>query len=181
MADALAQDAREALARTAVTLAEEAVTQAQDNRDLTRSNTALELQAELARVAETLAEEAREALARTAVTLAEEAVTQAQDNRDLTRSNIALELQAELARAAEALAQGEERFRLLVSSVRDCALYMLDPQGHVISWNEGAQRIKQYTAAEIVGQHVSVFYTPEDREQGLPEQGLRTRGRAGAL
>jgi len=156
-ANRLAEDARTALARTAATLAEEAVTQAQDNRDLTRSNTALEVQAALARAANRLAEDARTALARTAATLAEEAVTQAQDNRDLTRSNT----------------EGEERFRLLVGSVRDCALLMLDPQGHVISWNEGAQRITQYTTAEIVGQHVSGFYTLTEREQDVPAQDLR--------
>lgn len=156
VADTLAQDAREALARTAITLAEVAVIQAQDNQDLTRSNTELEVKAVLARVADALAKDAREALARTAVTLAEEAVAQAQDNRDLTRSN----------------AEGEERFRLLVSSVRDCALFMLDPQGQVISWNEGAQRIKQYAAAEIIGRHVSIFFTPEDQAQGLPAQSL---------
>ncbi len=90
-AGVLAQDALEALARTATTLAEEAMAQARDNRDLIRSTSALELQATLARAAEALAQEAREALARAAEALAQEAVTQAQDNRDLTHSNTALE------------------------------------------------------------------------------------------
>ncbi len=81
--------------------------------------------------------------------------------------------------AEEALHAGEERFRLLVGSLRDCAIYMLDVQGRVISWNEGAQRITQYAASEIVGRHVSVFYSLEDQELGLPEQGLRSAAEHG--
>lgn len=68
----------------------------------------------------------------------------------------------------------ERRFRLLVQGVTDYAIYMLDPQGHVVNWNAGAQRAKGYKAEEIVGQHFSVFYTPQDRAQGLPQQGLAT-------
>jgi PAS domain S-box-containing protein len=64
--------------------------------------------------------------------------------------------------AEETLRESEERFRLLVQSVRDYAIFMLDPQGIVISWNEGAQRIKQYRAEEIIGRHFSTFYPPED-------------------
>ncbi|GAC1396292.1 MAG: hypothetical protein NVSMB65_15450 [Chloroflexota bacterium] len=75
--------------------------------------------------------------------------------------------------ADEALRQGEERFRLLVNSVPDCALYELDLQGNVVLWNEGAQRIKGYSAQEIVGRHVSLFYTPQDRATGVPEESLR--------
>jgi len=75
--------------------------------------------------------------------------------------------------AKEALRQSEERFRLLVSSVPDCALYVLDLQGCVVLWNDGAQRLKGYTAAEILGQSFSLFYTPEDRAQGAPEGTLR--------
>ena len=62
----------------------------------------------------------------------------------------------------ERSAQDNERFRLLVESVKDYAIFMLDAQGHVSSWNEGAQRIKGYRAEEIVGQHFSRFYPPED-------------------
>ena len=68
----------------------------------------------------------------------------------------------------------EERFRLLVESVRDYAIFMLDTDGIVRSWNAGAQAIKGYTADEIIGRHFSVFYTPQDREAGKPERGLRT-------
>ena len=62
----------------------------------------------------------------------------------------------------ETLRESEERFRLLVHSVRDYAIFMLDPHGIVSSWNEGAERIKQYRADEIIGRHFSVFYPPED-------------------
>jgi PAS domain S-box-containing protein len=68
----------------------------------------------------------------------------------------------------------EERFRLLVSSVVDYAIYMLDPDGVVTSWNAGAQRFKGYTEQEILGQHFSRFYTPEDRAAGVPQRALAT-------
>lgn len=68
----------------------------------------------------------------------------------------------------------ERRFQLLIASVIDYAIYMLDPSGHVNSWNPGAQRFKGYREHEIIGQHFSVFYTDEDREAGLPERALRT-------
>ena len=73
-----------------------------------------------------------------------------------------------------ALRQSEERFRLLVQGVTDYAIYMLDPEGFVTNWNPGAQRIKQYTADEIVGQHFSRFYSEEDRLAGVPQQALAT-------
>jgi PAS domain S-box-containing protein len=62
----------------------------------------------------------------------------------------------------EELRMSEQRFRLLVQSVRDYAIFMLDPDGYVATWNDGAQRIKGYTAEEIIGQHFSVFYPTED-------------------
>ena len=74
----------------------------------------------------------------------------------------------EAQRHDEALAASEERFRLLVEAVEDYAIFMLDPGGHVVSWNRGAARLKGYTADEIVGQHFSRFYTGEDRAAGLP-------------
>lgn len=67
-----------------------------------------------------------------------------------------------------ALYQSEERFRLLVSSVQDYAIIMLDTEGRVMSWNSGAERIKGYKEDEIIGKHFSVFYTPEDIEQNVP-------------
>jgi PAS domain S-box-containing protein len=66
------------------------------------------------------------------------------------------------------------RYRLLVESVTDYAIYMLDPSGVVTSWNAGAQRFKGYEPAEILGQHFSRFYTDEDRAIGLPATALRT-------
>jgi PAS domain S-box-containing protein len=74
----------------------------------------------------------------------------------------------------EALVASEQRFRLLVQSVHDYAIYMLDPEGHVSNWNAGAQAIKGYTADEIVGQHFSRFYTEEDRAAGMPAKALAT-------
>ena len=76
-------------------------------------------------------------------------------------------------RQVEALRLSEERFRLLVESVSDHAIFMLDPQGNVVSWNSGATNLKGYRPAEIVGQHFSVFYPPEEVAAGLPELELR--------
>ena len=75
--------------------------------------------------------------------------------------------------ATEALRYSQEQFRLLVQGVTDYAIYLLDPLGRVISWNAGAQRIKGYRADEIVGEHFSKFYTPEDRAAGAPERALK--------
>jgi len=68
----------------------------------------------------------------------------------------------------EALRQSEERFRLLIEAVKDYAIFILDPTGHVVTWNEGAQRSKGYLASEIIGRHFSTFYTAEDRASGKP-------------
>ena len=68
---------------------------------------------------------------------------------------------------------------MLVQSVLDYAIYMLDPQGIVVSWNAGAQRFKGYTAAEIIGRHFSMFYTQEDRQVGIPEIALKTAAQEG--
>jgi len=70
------------------------------------------------------------------------------------------------------MSEDNDRYRRLVEAVTGYAIYMLDPQGHVISWNAGAQRFKGYTAEEIIGQHFSRFYTPEDRAAGMPTQAL---------
>jgi PAS domain S-box-containing protein len=76
-------------------------------------------------------------------------------------------------RQEEALRQSEERFRLLIESVTDYAVYMLDTQGRVASWNAGAQRIKGYRAEEIIGEHFRAFYNEEARRRGWPEEELR--------
>jgi len=81
--------------------------------------------------------------------------------------------------AAEKLLESQEQFRRLVEGVRDYAIYMLDMQGRVTSWNPGAQRIKGYAPSEIIGQHFSRFYTIEDRQKGVPQTGLETAAREG--
>ena len=81
--------------------------------------------------------------------------------------------------AQDRLRQKEEQFRLLVQSVTDYALYMLDPEGYVSSWNQGAERIKQYRTEEIIGQHFSKFYTEGDRLKGEPQNALATARREG--
>jgi PAS domain S-box-containing protein len=75
--------------------------------------------------------------------------------------------------AEQSLRQSEEQFRLLVQGVTDYAIYMLDPQGFVSSWNAGAQRIKGYQPEEIIGEHFSRFYTEQDRETGEPAKALK--------
>jgi PAS domain S-box-containing protein len=78
-----------------------------------------------------------------------------------------------------ALADREHQFHMLVQGVVDYAIYMLDPRGYVTNWNPGGERIKGYTAAEIVGQHFSRFYTEKDRAAGEPQRGLAIAARAG--
>ncbi|AMK17627.1 PAS/PAC sensor hybrid histidine kinase [Sphingobium sp. MI1205] len=81
--------------------------------------------------------------------------------------------------AQEALRASEERFRLLVESVTDYAIYMLDPVGTITSWNAGAERFKGYAAGEILGQNFSRFYSEEDRMAGVPSRALDTAAREG--
>jgi PAS domain S-box-containing protein len=83
--------------------------------------------------------------------------------------------------AQDALKRSEEQFRLLVQGVTDYAIYMIDPEGIVISWNIGAQRIKGYRPDEIIGKHFSRFYTDEDREKGEPEHALRIAAEEGRI
>jgi PAS domain S-box-containing protein len=78
-----------------------------------------------------------------------------------------------------ALAESEERFRLLVECVTDYAIYMLDPHGQVCTWNAGAERSKGYIAEEILGQHYSIFFLPEDAAVGVPALELATAEREG--
>lgn len=81
--------------------------------------------------------------------------------------------------AEEELRASEQRFRMLVQSVTDYAIYMLDAEGHVSSWNAGAERFKGYSADEIIGEHFSRFYTHEEREAGIPRVALETASREG--
>ena len=82
-------------------------------------------------------------------------------------------------RAQDALAQSEERLRLMLSSVADYAIFMLDPQGRVATWNPGVERINGYRAVEIIGSHLSRFFTPEDVAKGKPQHELDEAVRQG--
>jgi PAS domain S-box-containing protein len=107
----------------------------------------------------------------------EEARSQA---RELERVNIKLRSEiAEREAAERRLRESEEKFRLLVEGVRDYAIFMLDPRGYVVSWNQGAERIKGYSTEQIIGQHFSKFYPEADVQKGLPEKGLRIAEREG--
>jgi len=81
--------------------------------------------------------------------------------------------------AEHALREAERRFRILIQGVTDYAIFMLDPEGRVTNWNAGAQRIKGYTPDEIVGEHFSRFYTPEELDAGVPKRALETARETG--
>ncbi len=83
-------------------------------------------------------------------------------------------------RAEETLRKSEERFRLLVEGVQDYAIFMLDPEGRVVTWNEGAERVSGYCADEILGQHFARFYETGDRENGQTPEGAERGGGIGA-
>jgi PAS domain S-box-containing protein len=107
------------------------------------------------------------------------------ENEQTLETKVA-ERTAELVAANEQLIQevaqrahAENRLQHMVEGVTDYALYMLDPQGIVSSWNTGAQRIKGYLASEIVGRHFESFYTPADRAAGVPRRALQTAVREG--
>jgi len=76
--------------------------------------------------------------------------------------------------AQQALLETERRFRILVQGVTDYSIFMLDPEGRVTNWNAGAERIKGYAPEEIIGEHFSRFYTPEDYDAGVPKRALET-------
>src|SRR3984885_11715399 len=88
-------------------------------------------------------------------------------------------LMVEQNRQQRDLFESERSFRLLVEGVADYALFMLDPNGIVTSWNIGAQRIKGYAPEEILGQHFSRFYTETDRANGKPARALATARQTG--
>ncbi|RUY85715.1 PAS domain-containing sensor histidine kinase, partial [Mesorhizobium sp. M7A.F.Ca.CA.001.12.2.1] len=84
-------------------------------------------------------------------------------------------------KAEEEIRKNQEQFQRLVQGVTDYAIYMLDPEGVITSWNSGAERIKGYSADEIIGKHFSQFYTPEDRERGSPQSALEIAAREGRV
>ena len=86
---------------------------------------------------------------------------------------------AERERTVGQLEQSEATFRQLVEGIRDSAIYMLDPRGCVTTWNAGAERLKGYSAAEIIGQHFSRFYITEDQDAGIPGEALEIAATSG--
>jgi PAS domain S-box-containing protein len=96
------------------------------------------------------------------------------------RAAIAIDTARRFSQQARATVRSEERFHLLVENVRDYAIFMLDPEGNVMTWNEGAKRINGYESYEIVGQHFARFYTPDAIASGHPQRELeiaRAEGR----
>jgi PAS domain S-box-containing protein len=93
----------------------------------------------------------------------------------------AKELSRERGEKLAALLEETERYRLLVASVKDYAIFVLDPGGHVATWNPGAERIKGYAAGEIVGKHFSTFYPPDDIVAGKPDRELEVAARDGVF
>ena len=98
---------------------------------------------------------------------------------DRLRSITLLQQQAVALQSETALLQSEQRFRMFVEAVRDYAIFMLDPEGNIATWNSGAERIKGYKPWEIVGQHFSVFYPEEDLRSRKPWHELEVAGKEG--
>jgi PAS domain S-box-containing protein len=80
---------------------------------------------------------------------------------------------------AEALRESEERYRMLLDGIQNYAIFMMDAQGRILSWNAGAERIKGYTSDQIIGRNFSCFFPPEDIERGRPEEVLRRTAASG--
>jgi len=98
--------------------------------------------------------------------------------RDLTGRR---DVERGLENARRELAESEERHRLLVSEIKDYGIFMLDPEGRVMTWNDGAERLKGYKAAEIIGHHISRFFTDEDIRAGQPWQEIATAAAEGRV
>ncbi|MEO7837815.1 MAG: PAS domain S-box protein, partial [Anaerolineales bacterium] len=79
----------------------------------------------------------------------------------------------------ETLRQSEEKYRMLLDGIQDYAIFMMDPRGHIVSWNSGAERIKGYTADQIIGHNFSCFFPVEDIERGRPGEILRITAASG--
>ena len=106
------------------------------------------------------------------------------ESRILTREHEARrrELEHEIAqrkRVEQALREAEEYLRLMVESIKDFAIFTVDPQGLVVTWNPGAERLFGYPEKEILGQQLAILFTPEDRAAGIPEQEIATAAAKG--
>jgi PAS domain S-box-containing protein len=106
--------------------------------------------------------------------------TTSDDNHQL-RSVTLLQQQAVAMQSETALLQSEQRFRLFVEAVRDYAIFMLDPEGNISTWNTGAERIKGYKSWEIIGRHFSVFYPEEDLKSRKPWRELEIAAKEGRI
>jgi len=106
--------------------------------------------------------------------------TTSDDNHQL-RSVTLLQQQAVAMQSETALLQSEQRFRLFVEAVRDYAIFMLDPEGNISTWNTGAERIKGYKPWEIIGRHFSVFYPEEDLKSRKPWRELEIAAKEGRI
>lgn len=107
-----------------------------------------------------------------------DAIVEKETNKLLGFAKITRDI-SERKAAQDAVRESERQFRLLVEGVTDYALYMLDPNGIITNWNRGAERIKGYSAEEVIGHHFSRFYTERDRSAGLPTRALRTAEQEG--
>ncbi len=92
-----------------------------------------------------------------------------------------LQQKVEVLESQKALHESEQRFRLLVEAVEDYAIFMLDTEGRVSSWNAGAQRLKGYKSSEIIGQHFSQFYSEQDKQAAKPQRELEVAVREGRM
>ena len=90
-------------------------------------------------------------------------------------------LQEQLRRQTETLRESEERFRLMVEEVKDYAIFMLDAEGRIATWNTGAQRLKGYAADEVLGEHFARFYPPEVVAAGKPQHELTVAAEQGSF
>lgn len=94
--------------------------------------------------------------------------------KGMTQDSGSLQIEVERReRAEQVLRAREEQLQHLIADVQEYAIFLLDPQGHIVSWNAGAERIKGHRPKEIIGQHLSRFYTTEDAGEGVPERGLK--------
>jgi PAS domain S-box-containing protein len=99
--------------------------------------------------------------------------------RDLTTVKRAEELQQEYISQLEELRRSEERYHKMINEVKDYAILRLDLDGNILDWNQGAEKIKGYTASEIIGKNFRIFYLPEDRQSNLPEKLLHEAATTG--
>ena len=122
-----------------------------------------------------------EDLCRTFAVIPSESYTSLAGEEQRLRNIAQLQQKAQAFEAEMELRQSEERFRLLTDAVQDYAIFMLDPEGRISSWNSGAQRIKGYETSEIIGKHFSCFYPEEDVRFGKPQRELEIAGREGRV